>query len=200
MNDFLKNLRSGKDRERQRPSSRNQYHGQGQPTSNYYPYQDRRTGAERRYKKTEDDKTSDIKTVLNELMPSIRKLIDKVADNQVRVADAKERIADAEERKANTIQALAGPLKEFLTSSTAIGVKQQIMTGGVKDLQGVVEKPKKTPVEERKKVIRIIRTMRKKGTTYDQIADYLEKENIPTFSHKGQWHAQTIHRLCQDKK
>lgn len=39
--------------------------------------------------------------------------------------------------------------------------------------------------------------MRDEGATYGQIADRLEGEEIPTFSGKGKWHAQTIHRICQ---
>lgn len=49
----------------------------------------------------------------------------------------------------------------------------------------------------RAKVIKIISNMRAKGSTYGQIADHLEGKNISTFSGKGRWHAQTIHRLCQ---
>ena len=32
--------------------------------------------------------------------------------------------------------------------------------------------------------------------TLEQVADYLTKNNIPTFSGRGRWHAQTIHRLA----
>jgi len=53
---------------------------------------------------------------------------------------------------------------------------------------------------ERVVVMKIIKEMRKEGATYNMIAQRLIDDNIPTFSRKGQWHAQTIHRLCQSKK
>ncbi len=46
-------------------------------------------------------------------------------------------------------------------------------------------------------VIELIRSMRKEGTTFSVIAEYLRDKGIPTFSGRGDWHAQTIHRLCK---
>ena len=46
-------------------------------------------------------------------------------------------------------------------------------------------------------ILDIMQSLRNKGATYAQIADHLTQEGIPTFSGKGKWHAQTIHRLCK---
>jgi hypothetical protein len=46
-------------------------------------------------------------------------------------------------------------------------------------------------------ILTTIRSMRAKGETYAIIADHLRKKGIPTFSGRGEWHAQTIHRLCK---
>jgi hypothetical protein len=54
-------------------------------------------------------------------------------------------------------------------------------------------------VPDRKKVVAMIREMRAQGVTYDFIARQLTEQNIPTFSGRGEWHAQTIHRLCRKK-
>ena len=51
----------------------------------------------------------------------------------------------------------------------------------------------------REKVMDIIHTMRDQGATYDQIAKHLVGLGQPTFSGRGEWHAQTIHRLCSKK-
>jgi hypothetical protein len=51
----------------------------------------------------------------------------------------------------------------------------------------------------REQVMDIIHTMRKQGATYDQIAKHLVGLGQPTFSGRGEWHAQTIHRLCSKK-
>ncbi len=60
-----------------------------------------------------------------------------------------------------------------------------------------------SPVEgilPREEVMHIIETMREKGATFDQVATYLVSINQPTFSGRGEWHAQPVHRLCNRKK
>jgi hypothetical protein len=51
----------------------------------------------------------------------------------------------------------------------------------------------------REVVMEIIHTMREEGATYDQVASHLVSLGQPTFSGRGEWHAQTIHRLCSKK-
>jgi len=77
----------------------------------------------------------------------------------------------------------------------------------------VIRKRKKTPTTHtndntasssaallpREEVMDIIHTMRKQGATYDQVAKHLVELGQPTFSGRGEWHAQTIHRLCSKK-
>ncbi len=47
-------------------------------------------------------------------------------------------------------------------------------------------------------VMNIIQTMRTEGATYDQVAARLIELGQPTFSGRGEWHAQTIHRICSN--
>jgi hypothetical protein len=56
-----------------------------------------------------------------------------------------------------------------------------------------------TALLPREEVMNIIQTMRKQNATYDQIAKHLVGLGQPTFSGRGEWHAQTIHRLCSKK-
>ncbi len=51
----------------------------------------------------------------------------------------------------------------------------------------------------REEIMNIINTMREEGATYDQVAKHLIDLGQPTFSGRGEWHAQTIHRLCSKK-
>jgi len=51
----------------------------------------------------------------------------------------------------------------------------------------------------REAVMNIIETMRDEGATFDQVAARLVELGQPTFSGRGEWHAQTIHRLCNKK-
>lgn len=48
-------------------------------------------------------------------------------------------------------------------------------------------------------VMDIIDSMRKEGATFHQVAKRLVDLGQPTFSGRGEWHAQTIHRLCSKK-
>ena len=48
----------------------------------------------------------------------------------------------------------------------------------------------------REEIIEIINSMRAKGKTFDEVAQHLIDLDQPTFSGRGVWHAQTIHRIC----
>lgn len=62
-----------------------------------------------------------------------------------------------------------------------------------------IKKKVKKPMDaHRKKVMSIIEKMRADGETFDKIAIFLQKEKFQTFSNRGKWHAQTVHRLYQD--
>jgi len=67
----------------------------------------------------------------------------------------------------------------------------------------VTKKPQETAPRgdllSRDEVMEIIETMREDGATFDQVASRLVELGQPTFSGRGEWHAQTIHRLCSKK-
>ncbi len=52
----------------------------------------------------------------------------------------------------------------------------------------------------RDEVLKIVNGMREKGATFDQVAQHLVELGQPTFSGRGDWHAQTVHRLCNSQK
>lgn len=51
----------------------------------------------------------------------------------------------------------------------------------------------------REAIMDIIHSMRSQGATFDEVAGRLTEMGQPTFSGRGEWHAQTIHRLCNRK-
>ncbi|NOX34456.1 MAG: hypothetical protein GXP56_12105 [Deltaproteobacteria bacterium] len=82
----------------------------------------------------------------------------------------------------------------------------------IEPVKPVIRKRKKTVVKKatatastankllsREAVMDIIHTMRADGATFDQVASRLIELGQPTFSGRGEWHAQTIHRLCNKK-
>ena len=55
----------------------------------------------------------------------------------------------------------------------------------------------KSPAEIKAKVLAHIRALRAQGNTYKYIAGKLNSEGVATFSGKGTWHVQTVHRVVK---
>ncbi|THB78328.1 MAG: hypothetical protein D3926_13290 [Desulfobacteraceae bacterium] len=52
----------------------------------------------------------------------------------------------------------------------------------------------------KQEVVSLILSLRDQGLTFDDIAKAFIEKGIPTFSGRGEWHAQTIHRLFNSAK
>lgn len=80
------------------------------------------------------------------------------------------------------------PVKPVLRKKKKVAVKKSEPKGskGIKLLS-------------REAIMDIIQNMRSDGATFDQVASHLVELGQPTFSGRGEWHAQTIHRLCSKK-
>jgi hypothetical protein len=118
--------------------------------------------------------------ILQELTPSIEDYLKKLSENQKRITDADQKIAESVARLTNHI------------ISEKQNIRLNCYAGAVR------KKIKKSEDSHHQQVKKIITRMRKKLKTYEEIARFLEKENIPTFTKQGRWHAQTVHRLFQD--
>ncbi len=184
MSDFLKNLRGGQDNQAGR--YRSKPYSQG---NRPYSGNEKRVGIERRSEKHYKQHSKEVLAeMLYELSPAIKIFLESIAENQKRLAEVEEIRARAEEKKSKALEGLLEFLKsegmEKLMSSKESGEKRK--------------KTKKPFDANRKKIMQVIANMRNKGETFDKIALYLENEKLPTFSNRGQWHAQTVHRLYQD--
>ncbi len=187
MNDFLKNLRSGK--EKQAPKKKYSHDSHRYHYEKQYRGNEKRAGSERRKFKDQSSQSQNMLTeLLIELGPIIKKLLNVMAENQNRFIASEELRAKAEEQKAKAISDLADYLKSE-------GLEALINS---KDTPKKKKRAKKPIDANRKKVMQIIAKMRAKGETFEKIALHLDKEKLRTFSGRGQWHAQTIHRLYQD--
>ena len=80
------------------------------------------------------------------------------------------------------------PVKQMIRKKKKVIVKKPEVKGskGIKLLS-------------REAIMDIIHNMRSDGATFDQVANHLVELGQPTFSGRGEWHAQTIHRLCSKK-
>lgn len=202
MNDFLKSLRA-KDKERRQERNQNsrRYHTNGnaqQGTHGNYPpnpqHANKNNGNATAVLSGELEK---VFAVQNESLPQISALLESIATSQRRIADAEERRADATEM-----------ISKALENFTDRFVEGDF--GGDYQVRPMLPLPTLSPEGEsqlaqrqfaranREEVINTIRVMRDKGATYQMVASHLEEMSIPTFSGKGKWHAQTIHRLCRE--
>ena len=110
-------------------------------------------------------------------------------------------MAVAEERKAEMMENIAKSFQALLNSEFSLPLDHIIKKQSCSEEHNnsIIEKDNNGNITppDREEVLKIIFSMRKKGTTFGDIASYLDSQNIPTFSRKGAWHAQTIHRICK---
>ncbi|GBC63490.1 hypothetical protein DENIS_4484 [Desulfonema ishimotonii] len=218
MNDFLKSLRSNSkdrryDRNNRKPYGNSYPNGNSQHYNNNPQYRgnDKGNGNVRKNTLTTSEEREKLALLLGEALPEIKGLVENIAGNQQQLIALEERKAIAEERKADAIDRLADAAIRFLESAeTPFGAESE-PAGSVRPELRVVSRNepvapipphvgiRRTGRNERDAVLNVIYAMRDEGATYTQIASYLEEKSVPTFSGKGKWHAQTIHRVCQIK-
>ncbi len=149
-----------------------------------------KTNGKNRGKGKKAEEGDRLMATLADAIPPIKELLERIAKDHQRLAEAEERRSHAEERKAEAAEKIAEALKSFLENGAPAGLM------GLSPSPPVCEKPGK---KQRETVVGIIDEMRRDGATYRQIAAHLDTERLPTFSGKGKWHAQTIHRICQSE-
>lgn len=144
-----------------------------------------------RKKPRKPEEMDKLASMLTETVPAIKSLLEGVAADHRRLAEAEERRVAVEERKAQASESIAAALHQLIESASG-GQVPMAAAGRIEETP-----PEKPGKKEKDRALRIISGMRKEGATYRQIAARLDSENISTFSGKGKWHAQTIHRICQ---
>lgn len=209
MNDFLHNLRSGK---MQRPERhRKPYAGH------------QKTGHERG--KAKDFRNGRYgKNIEAEKLNKITQIIASIAESQKLIAASQERKAKAEERKADILESFVELIKQIVSpdslkpdsskpdssktdssktdsskidSSKTDNKSADLETNLAPEVMlQKIDQPEKPNDANKKKTLELIHSMRKDGVSYEKVANYLDSNKIPTFSGRGKWRGQTIHRLC----
>ncbi len=174
MSDFLKSLRTSKHKSSKTRKSMDNY---------YTPKSDRRQLKDRRDARFNNLPQKDsLVQNLGEFMPLI-------SDNIASIAASIENAVESEIKKNNATTAFINNLNDFLTGSNIAPTIQG---------EPIVTTSYASGTRYTKdEVLDIIKTMRKERATFATIAAYLKEKKIPTFSGRGEWHAQTIHRLCK---
>ena len=176
MSDFLRNLRSSHKKESSDPKKNLDGH--------YYTQNDRRKI---------QDKRSSYSETLESLFACLTDILPKFSDNASVLAHHLEKIfcandilIEAKIRQHNAVSTFLDNLnkvfnQDFIPSE---GRGQKTTTSYASGTHYTKDE-----------VLSFIRDMRKKEATFATIADYLKEKGIPTFSGRGEWHAQTVHRL-----
>ncbi len=213
MNDFLHNLRSKQNKRYE--GNRRQY-----PNTQYQG----RNGKDNR--KQQVAMASAVETLsasLSENLPVLKTILEGISNNQEKMAEAEDRMARAEERKAIALEKLVEYAGKLLSSSdlnladlAKIGLQnegpseQEPIEAVAEEAAAAEAEAAEAKYEEaeyedeeyednptRDDVLNMICGLREEGLTYDQIAKQLESESVSTFSGKGKWRGQTVHRLYQ---
>ena len=220
MNDFLQSIRNGnfskdnRPRYNQQKPRRNYDNGNGNSNNN------RNNGNDRKFRNRNDSQQAS-----EETYKGIKEALDSIVKNQVEGLEVAKRRATAEERKASAFEFIASKFGNFSADQTEsikaveTMVKAEIVTeespaepviektvvektvdektvdaSGLKSYEIIKNDDKDMNKDE---ILAMILSMRNDGSTYNEIASHLASLDLPTFSGRGKWHAQTIHRLCQ---
>lgn len=180
MSDFLKNLRSSNKKDV--PLPRKNIDG------NYFHQTDRRTQNDRRSTTSfanSETLTMQLGDALPELLESTTTLTEQVA----KLAATNELVAESKIRQQNAIADFFNTLNKMVSENTEAKISdppQKVTTSYASGTHYTKDD-----------IMSIIQNMRDQGATFSIIADYLKEKGMPTFSGRGEWHAQTIHRLCK---
>ena len=146
----------------------------------------------------------------DESLALIKDVLEAMATNQAQALEIKERRAIAEERKAEAIEEIAGiisslagaefPAMEKVVSgidAVAREFEEDLNLEAKEDYFASEPEAAHDSSMDKEEILDLIQKMRSEGSTYNEVAAHLTELGLPTFSGRGKWHAQTIHRLCQ---
>lgn len=186
MDDFLHNLRKNTERNYDR-RNKQQY--------NNPQYRGPERRGARDQQRRPFQKKSELEEMMTGLAPELKALLAGIEEGQKKVIEATERQADAQERQAEVLETIA-VLLQHLVEGTASGMPLSQPACENRTDAAIGDQEFSTASVDRDEVVDMILRLREDGMTYKEIAQRLEDDRIPTFSGKGAWHAQTVHKVC----
>jgi hypothetical protein len=192
MDDFLHNLRKNTERNYDKRRQNPQYRGPERrglrDQQQHRPFQKRPEA---------QDVAMD---AIAEAIPEIKSLLVKMEEGQKRMIEVVQRDIEIQERQAAAIEAISEALKraaEISPAAIAAPKPEEPVIKVQKNTTDPQDEADASSSVERDSVVGLIIELRDGGMTYKEIADRLQKDQIPTFSGKGAWHAQTVHKVCR---
>ncbi len=184
MSDFLKNLRNSQDKSRKTRKTL----GSGY----YYQQKERRSLKGRRDSDMTNASLNELAEQLTQSLPLINESISVIASSIERMTDIQEALAEVNIEQHKTIIA-------FIQSLSDIFESDDHPRENIRSKPAVTTSYASGTRYTKDEIMSLIQAMRDEGATFSRIADYLKEKSIPTFSGRGDWHAQTIHRLCKEE-
>ncbi|WP_020588294.1 recombinase family protein [Desulfobacter curvatus] len=182
MNDFLKNLRNSGKKETSSIKKN--------MDTNYFTPGERRIPKERRpsafTRSNAIPEKEARKQELDDLIPVIAENTTQLVKEIGRLAEVSEIIMESQIRQQNAMADFFESLKTLMANRQTVDDMPIATTSYASGTHYTKDD-----------IIATINRMRDQGATFSTIAEYLRDKGIPTFSGRGQWHAQTIHRLCK---
>ena len=179
MTDFLKNLRSSHKKEasiHRRP-----------PDNPYFGRSERLRPPER--PPEPPDNLELLLSSLNDFLPALTDTIEQLSNHLEKDREESRLLVEAQIRQHNAISNFFDNMNRFFCETAGHSQASQRSKTTASYTSGTHY--------TKDDILEIIRMMRNKGATFSVIATYLKDKGIPTFSGRGEWHAQTIHRLCK---
>jgi len=189
MSEFLKTVRNSQGRY---PGKRSGSYNTG---GGYYS-QDRRGNERRGQSPRGRDQDNRGYNRQDDLLTPIRQLLEQVTESQRIQEGLIERQTIASEEVAAAFIDIVKILERLTEGAPMPAPTETAAPAAPVSLTQLTDDQLLSPADERREAIKIMKKLRKKGATYKEIAHFLNEKEIPTFSNKGNWHAQTIHRLC----
>lgn len=185
MNDFLRNLRSSHKKET--PPQRKTVDG------HFYSQPDRRIIRDRRVSQPPQTTSS---PSMDELFNQISDTLPQIMDNTTLMAEQIEKMATISEMMVESRIRRNNAMADFFEGLSRI-LEQSPPAMDLGQPPRATASYASGTHYTKDDILSIINSMRDQGATFAIIADYLKEKGIPTFSGRGEWHAQTIHRLCK---
>jgi len=193
MNEFLKNLRNPQRSQKPRYSATTRKGAEG----NFYPSVDRRGNKERRASQlTGFEDPPPEGDDLTQALPALKAHLTAISTAVERMCETGEKLAETQVDLHQAVTCFFNNVNNILTEKI---VPQAVVTNNTpqENINESMAEPMEGERFTKTEVTQLIQAMREKRCTFGEIAAELKARAIPTFSGRGEWHAQTIHRLCR---
>jgi len=199
MNEFLKNLRNPQRSQKPRYTNSTRKTSEG----NVYPSADRKRNKERNVSQlTGFEDLLPANDIFSQALLSLKVHLTAITTAVERMCETNEKLAETQVELHQAMTRFFNNINEIFTEKVAPQAVSPIgkpisPTGEPESTETSMSESMEGSRFTKTEVIHMIREMREKRYTFGEIAAELKARTIPTFSGRGEWHAQTIHRLCR---